>query len=124
MTASNGVDVVANLRLKPGTTAVRSKDWPVTGLRTNHPSTNPPKANSVLVDLPISFHRDGAREENVVFQMNVLVEVSFKALQRFVQRAIADAGIRRKVIVAVIERRDLRASPAVTRGSLGYFFGP
>src|SRR6202158_6319794 len=39
------------------------------------------------------FHRDRAREQDVVLQVNVLMEVGFKICQSFVQSLVADAGI-------------------------------
>ena len=50
-------------------------------------------------ELTFLFHGDCTRKENVVFQVNMLVQVGFKALQRLIQRAIADARILRKRIV-------------------------
>ena len=39
------------------------------------------------------LHGNGARKQDVVFQMNVLMEVRLEALQCLVQRPIADAGV-------------------------------
>ena len=47
-----------------------------------------------------AFHCGRAREQDVVFFMNVLMQVGLEALQRLVQCAIADAGIFRKLVVA------------------------
>src|SRR6476646_782558 len=69
----------------------------IVGLRSNldrhslrlHPSTQRlAKLGSVSF-----FHHDRARKQNIVFEMNVLVQVSFKVSQRFVQSLEADAGI-------------------------------
>ena len=40
-----------------------------------------------------AFHLDRTREQNVVFEMDVLVQISLKIRQRFVQRLIANARI-------------------------------
>ncbi|MGB7763029.1 MAG: hypothetical protein WBL61_24560, partial [Bryobacteraceae bacterium] len=45
-----------------------------------------------------TFHLDRPREENVVFQMDVLVQVGFECRQRSIKRLEADAGIRRRCI--------------------------
>src|SRR5450759_1445995 len=42
-----------------------------------------------------SFHLDRAREQNVVFQVNVLVQIGLELRQRFVQCLVADAGVTR-----------------------------
>src|ERR1700675_3332047 len=39
------------------------------------------------------FHRYRAGEQNVVFQVNVLVKIGFKIRQRLVQRLVADTRI-------------------------------
>ena len=50
--------------------------------------------------LALGFHGDGAREQNVVFQMNVLMQVGFETLQRVIERAIADARVFRNRVIA------------------------
>jgi len=42
------------------------------------------------------FHRYHAGEQDVVFEVNVLVQIVFKVCQRFVQSLEADAGIARR----------------------------
>ena len=44
------------------------------------------------------FHLDRAREQDVVLQVNVLMEVGFKICQSFVQRLVADAGVVRRCV--------------------------
>src|SRR5205814_10005756 len=46
-----------------------------------------------------SFQLDGPGEENIVLQVNVLVEISFKCFQRFIQRAVADTSVCRCGVV-------------------------
>src|SRR6516162_10695261 len=46
------------------------------------------------------LHRDGTGEQNVVFQMNVLVEISLEFSECPVERLIADACVRRSGIAA------------------------
>ena len=43
-----------------------------------------------------AFQLDCAREEDVVFQMDVLVQIGFKLLQSLIKRPEADAGVRRR----------------------------
>ncbi len=51
------------------------------------------------VRLSLGFHGDSAWKQNVVLQMNVLVQIEFKALQRLIERAITDAGVLRKLVI-------------------------
>src|SRR5204863_4827197 len=44
-------------------------------------------------DLSSFFHLDRFREQNVVLEMDMLVQVLFEAFQRFVKRLVSDARI-------------------------------
>src|SRR5262249_34627136 len=47
-----------------------------------------------------AFHFDCAREKDVVFQMDMLMQIGFELLQGLIERSIADAGVRRWGIVS------------------------
>ena len=44
------------------------------------------------------FHHNRSRKENVIFQVNVLVKISFKIRECLVQRLVADTGVVRNCI--------------------------
>ena len=50
-------------------------------------------------DLSPFFHPDRFREQNVVLEMDMLVQIFFQSVQRFVERAIADTSVRRNAVI-------------------------
>ena len=51
-----------------------------------------------MVKLYLALHLCGAREENIILKMNMLVQILLKTLQSLIECLIADTAVRRNAV--------------------------